>query len=38
MTRSQRFVIPYCDVVDDERKAIGAVNTIVNRDGGCIKV
>ena len=29
----KQFVIPYCDVVDPKAKAIGAVNTIVNRDG-----
>ena len=26
-------VIPYLDSMDDNAKAIGAVNTIVNRDG-----
>ena len=29
----KQFVIPYCDVVDPKAQAIGAVNTIVNRDG-----
>ena len=29
----KQFVIPYCDVVDPKAKAIGAVNTVVNRDG-----
>lgn len=29
----KQLVIPYCDVVDPKAKAIGAVNTIVNRDG-----
>ena len=29
----KQFVIPYCDEVDPKAKAIGAVNTIVNRDG-----
>ena len=28
----KQFVIPYCDVVDPKAQAIGAVNTIVNRD------
>ena len=28
----KQFVIPYCDEVDPKAKAIGAVNTIVNRD------
>ena len=29
----KQLVIPYCDEVDPKAKAIGAVNTIVNRDG-----
>ena len=29
----KQLVIPYCDVVDPKAQAIGAVNTIVNRDG-----
>ena len=29
----KQLVIPYCDVVDPKAAAIGAVNTIVNRDG-----
>ncbi len=29
----KQLVIPYCDVVDPKAKEIGAVNTIVNRDG-----
>ena len=29
----KQLVIPYCDVLDPKAKAIGAVNTIVNRDG-----
>ena len=29
----KKLVIPYCDVLDPKAKAIGAVNTIVNRDG-----
>lgn len=29
----KQFVIPYCDVVDPKAQSIGAVNTIVNRDG-----
>ena len=29
----KEFVLPLCDIVDDKAKAIGAVNTIVNRDG-----
>lgn len=29
----KQLVIPYCDVVDPKAKAIGAVNTIVNRGG-----
>ena len=29
----KQFVIPYCDVIDPKAQAIGAVNTIVNRDG-----
>lgn len=29
----KQLVIPYCDVVDEKARAIGAVNTIVNRDG-----
>ena len=29
----KELVIPYCDIVDPKAAAIGAVNTIVNRDG-----
>ena len=29
----KQLVIPYCDVVDPKAQAIGAVNTIVNRNG-----
>ena len=29
----KQLVIPYCDVVDPKAKEIGAVNTIVDRDG-----
>ncbi len=29
----KQFVIPYCDEIDPKARAIGAVNTIVNRDG-----
>lgn len=29
----KQLVIPYCDVIDPKAKEIGAVNTIVNRDG-----
>ena len=29
----KQLVVPYCDVVDPKAAAIGAVNTIVNRDG-----
>ena len=29
----KQLVIPYCDVLDPKAKAIGAVNTVVNRDG-----
>ena len=29
----QQLVIPYCDEIDPKAKAIGAVNTIVNRGG-----
>ncbi len=29
----KEFVMPYCDAIDDAAKAIGSVNTIVNRNG-----
>lgn len=29
----KQLVIPYCDEIDPKARAIGAVNTIVNRDG-----
>mgnify|MGYP003101027498 CR=1 FL=1 len=29
----KKDVIPYLDAIDDDAKAIGAVNTIVNRNG-----
>lgn len=29
----KQLVIPYCDVIDPKAKSIGAINTIVNRDG-----
>ena len=29
----KQLVIPYCEAVDERASAIGAVNTIVNRDG-----
>ena len=29
----KQLVIPYCDEVDPKAAAIGAVNTMVNRDG-----
>ena len=32
----KKDVIPYCDMLDGRAKAIGAVNTIVNRNGRCL--
>ncbi|MFR7460720.1 MAG: shikimate dehydrogenase family protein [Subdoligranulum sp.] len=29
----KKLVIPYCDELDPATRAIGAVNTVVNRDG-----
>ena len=29
----KELVMPYCDVIDDAARAIGSVNTIVNKDG-----
>lgn len=29
----KEFVMPYCDTIDDAARAIGSVNTIVNRNG-----
>ena len=31
----KQLVIPYCEEVDERAKAIGAVNTIVNRAASC---
>ena len=32
-SRTKKLVIPYCDEVEPRAAAIGAVNTVVNRDG-----
>ena len=29
----KELVMPYCDVIDDAARAIGSVNTIVNKNG-----
>ena len=34
----KKLVIPYCDEVEPRAAAIGAVNTVVNRDASCMAI